>query len=308
MKYKLFIYGAGREYARFSSYLSSYSSLFDIEGIITTEKQVFKYIDGRKCFTIDEIAGGDFDFIIIAVQEWKEIASILWSKGIAEEKIIRSSVFYNPNFDFAKYLWVKESKPTIFSNMCLGGIVYKELGLKSLSPTINMICMDSCYIEFLKDWKYYCSKEMRTYTEEEYDSSFVHFHNFIPRGIIDNKVTWIFNHYKSGKEGVDAWKKRVMRINRDNIIAIAALEHDKDAYAFEQLSIEKKLGFYYKDLHLEHVLYLKKWNNAYTRYENAGNFMAFVVRYCSNSYQYSSCIDWIKFLYDGNDYVRFFSI
>lgn len=121
MKYKLFIYGAGKEYNRLSSYLCSYSSMFDVVGIITTQKQCFQYVDGRKCFTIDEIGEEDFDFIVIAVQAWKEIANILWGRGIPEKKIIRSSVFYNPNFDFNKYLFVKESKPTIFSNMCLGG-------------------------------------------------------------------------------------------------------------------------------------------------------------------------------------------
>lgn len=305
MKYKLFIYGAGKEYSHFSSCLSSYAAIFDIKGIITTKKQTFKYLDGRKCFTIDEFEEKDFDFIIIAVEEWKEIADTLRSKGVSENKIIRSSVFYSPNFNFDKYLWVKESDPTIFSNMCLAGVIYKELGLKTLSPTINMTCINGDYIKFLENWEYYCSKKIRAYTKEEYDASFVPFHNFIPRGIIENKVTWFFNHYHSDKDGIAAWEKGVNRINRKNIVALAALESDKDAYAFEQLRIEKKIGFYYKDLHLEHVLYLKEWDKAKVRYENGGNFLSFVVRYCSNSYQYSSCIDWIHFLYNQNNYIRF---
>lgn len=306
MKYKAFIYGAGREYARFSSYLNSYRNVFDIRGIITTKKQMFRYIDGWKCFTIDEIKGEEFDFIIIAAgQAWKEIAHILWSKGISEQRIIRSSVFFNPSFCFDKYLCVKESKPTIFSNMCLGGVIYKELGIKSLSPTINMTCMSDNYIEFLKNWEYYCSKEIRSYTKEEYDNSFVDFHPFIPRGMIENRVTWFFSHYESEEDGIAAWKKGIGRMNRKNIVALAALEKDRDAYAFERLPIEKKLGFYYKDLGLEHVLCLKEWDNQYVRYEHGGNFMSFVVRYCSNSYQYSSYIDWIKYLYDQKDYVRF---
>lgn len=305
MKYKVFIYGAGGEYVRFSSYLNGYSSVIDVRGIITTEKQTYRYIDGRKCFTIDEIEGENFDYIIIAIQKWKEIANILLSKGIPEKKIIRSSVFYNPNFNFDMYLWIKESKPTIFSNMCLSGVIYKELGLKSLSPTINMSCMDNSYIQFLRNWEYYCTKKIRCYTKDEYDQSFETFYKFIPRGIIENKITWYFNHYKSDKDGIAAWEKGVKRINKNNIVALAALEHDEDAYAFEQLPIEKRLGFYYKDLHLEHVLYLKEWGNAHTRCENGGNFKGFVVRYCSNSYQYSSYIDWIKFLFDQKKYVRF---
>nr|WP_304970214.1 DUF1919 domain-containing protein [uncultured Schaedlerella sp.] len=306
MEYKIFIYGAGKEYAHFSSYVNSYTGIFDIQGIITTEKQIFKYLDGRQCFTIDEIEEKEFDFIIIAVQAWREVAAILWSKGIPENKIIRSTVFYNPNFDFAKYLWVKESQPTIFSNMCLAGVIYKELGLRSLSPTINMTCVGDGYIEFLKNWEYYCSKEIRPYTKQEYDDSFVPFHNFIPRGIIGDKVTWFFNHFQSEEEGITKWGDGLKRINKNNIVAIAGLESDEDAYAFEQLPIEKKIGFYYKDLNLEHVLYLKEWDNAHVRYENAGNFLTFVVRYCSNSYQYSSFIDWINFLYNQKNYVRFF--
>lgn len=171
-----------------------------------------------------------------------------------------------------------------------------------------MTCMSGSYIEFLNNWEYYCSKEIRAYTKEEYDNSFVFFHNGMPRGIIGNKVTWFFNHYQSEEDGITAWKKRVKRINRDNIIALAVLESDKDAYSFEQLPIKKKLGFYYKDLHLEHVLYLKDWDNVQNKYENEGNFLGFVVRYCSNSYQYTSYIDWINFLYDQKDYVRFLRV
>lgn len=306
MKYRIFIYGAGREYARLSSYLNSYGSIFDIQGIVTTKRQAFRYIDGRKCFILDEIVEKDFDFIIIAVGEkWKEIADLLWSRGISDKKIIRGTVFYNPEFDFDKYLWVKDSEPTIFSNTCLGGIIYKELGLKSLSPTIAMGCMKNDYIEFLKNWEYYCSQKIRAYTKEEYDASYFTLHNCVPRGMIDDKVTWIFGHYQSEEEGIAAWEKGIKRINKDNIVAIAALESDEDAYAFEQLPIKKKLGFYYKDLHLNHVVYLKKWEDAKIRCEMGGNFWGFVVRYCSNSYQYSSYIDWIKFLYNQTNYVRF---
>lgn len=62
----------------------------------------------------------EMDYIIIAVQKWREIADILIQYEIDEEKIIRSTVFYYPNFNLDDYLRLKKSNVTILSNFCLG--------------------------------------------------------------------------------------------------------------------------------------------------------------------------------------------
>jgi len=303
-KYKIYIYGAGKEYNRLSSYLSAYDYLFEIMGIMTTHKQPFHSVDGRRCVTVHEI-NDEVDYIIIAAEDWKSIAEVLWSRGVPEEKIIRSSVFYLPNFNFADYLKIREEKISILSNNCLAGIIYKELGLKVLSPTINMSCIGRDYITFLEHYKYYCSKEMRAYTEEDYERCRKGFHDFIPKGMIDNKITWIFNHYLDAETGIEAWKKGLERLNYQNIVALAALQSDEEAYDFEALPIKRKLGFYYKELHLEHVIHVKEFNDLQERYHFEGNWLAYVVQYGSSLNQCIPHVDWIKFLSGKEDFLRF---
>ena len=305
MKYKIYIYGGGNRYNALSAYLSAYDSLIDIEGIVTTKKQPYAYIDGIKCITVDEINAEAVDYIIIAANAWYEIMNILRNKGVSEKKIIRAEVFQLPNFHFESYLKVKNESFSILSNNCLAGVIYKELGLKSLTPTINMNCFGMDYIEFLSNYEYYCSQEIRAYTTKEYIENPNLYHNFVPRGIINDKITFYFTHYKNEDEGIAVWKKGTEQMNCQNVVALAALQSDEEAYAFDKLPIKRKLGFYYKNLGLDNVVYVDEWNDLNKRYHHAGDWSAFVVHYFSNSFEYISHINWIKFLCGQKDYLRF---
>lgn len=120
-RYKVYICGMGNEYNRLSSYLKLYRDRLNVLGIVTTEKQVISEMDGYPCKTIQEIDAGEMDYVIIAVNQWRQIADTLVQYGIEESRIIRGSAFYNPNFDLDKYLRLKNSNISILSNFCLGG-------------------------------------------------------------------------------------------------------------------------------------------------------------------------------------------
>lgn len=120
-QYKVYIYGMGNEYNKLSSYLSLYKDKLEILGIVTTNKPKISCLDGYPCMPVERINTDELDYVIIAVVNWKEIASILETHGIDENKIIRSTAFYYPCFDIDEYLKLKHHKVSILSNFCLGG-------------------------------------------------------------------------------------------------------------------------------------------------------------------------------------------
>lgn len=160
-KLKCYIYGAGTEYNKLASYLEIYKEKIEIIAIVTTQKQKISILDGISCITPDEIHKEQMDYIIIAVQKWKEIYNYLKKFEIEDEKILRSHIFYLPNFVLDEYLKLKNSNISILSNTCLGGRIYKELGLKVLSPTVNALCpRGEDYINFLRNYKLYLGMDM----------------------------------------------------------------------------------------------------------------------------------------------------
>lgn len=71
------IYGAGREYNKLSSYLSLYKEKIEVVAIVTTKRQKFSVLDGIPCIRPDEMQLDMIDYIIIAVEKWKEVFDYL---------------------------------------------------------------------------------------------------------------------------------------------------------------------------------------------------------------------------------------
>lgn len=241
-KLKMYIYGAGYEYNRVKSYLNCYQDKIQIIGIVTSEKQDYTFLDGFPCITISQMDIEEMDYIIIAVQAWKEVFSCLRRYGVNDNKIIRSHVFQLPYFDLNSYLELKEKNVSIISNICLGGIIYQELGLKAISPTVNATCRDSDCLLFLENIKRYLSVDMKEYKPAygTYVDNNLYKRLFYPMGIIDDEIVWIFPHSNCYQEIIDKWNEKRKLINWDNLAIIACLVSDEDAYRFEKLKIKRK--------------------------------------------------------------------
>lgn len=303
-KYNIYVYGAGNVYNQLANSFHHCKEL-NILGIVTTTRSFYKKIDGYDCFGVDEINDSLADFFIIAVENWKEIFNILIHKGIKESKIIRGKVFQLPDFDFSEYIELKKSNISILSNYCLGGMIYKKLGLKMNSPTIDMYCSGKQYLEFLERYEYYMSCEMQEFEWENYVDGMQSREAFYLKGILGNRIIWNFNHSLSIENTIAQWNKRKMRFNYSNVAAIMTIQCDEDAIQFEHLKIEKKLGIYYRDLKLEHVIYIPEWwNNPQMILKYDGNWICFVNRYMSDSGGHVSPINWIKFLLGYKSYKR----
>lgn len=74
-------------------------------------------------------------------------------------------------------------------------------------------------------------------------------------------------HYKNGNEAKEKWNERLNRIKDTSpVILKKTIIDDEDAYLFSSLPIKHKIGFYYKDLKLESIVYMNGWEDAEIRY------------------------------------------
>lgn len=306
-KYRVYIYGMGREYNKLSSYLLLYKDKLDVLGVVTTQKPSISSIDGYSCISVDDIDKEAADYVIIAVAKWQEIMDILEKHGIGEEKIIRSHVFRYPRFDLEGYLKLKRSKVTILSNFCLGGIIYNVLGLKMLSPTINMFCQGKDYLKFLQNYSHYLKSEMIEHNKnnctDEWDEGM-----FCSKGILDGEVVWFFNHDDYASHAIEKWNQRAKCVNMKNIAVIMIIYNDDDLQGFLNLKIDKKIGIYYKRTNTPReggVIYCAQWNDAHERHERLFNWRAAANAYLCDGQDGISPVDWIKFLNGEKDYLRF---
>lgn len=120
---------------------------------------------------------------------------------------------------------LKNRDITILSSNCLGGVIYHCLGLKFLSPTVNLrVNSTREFLKFCLNINYYLSQEITEVNDEETP---------YPLGMCGD-IKLHFNHYHSFDEAVAKWESRKKRINWDNIYVIA---HD---YISDTETITKK--------------------------------------------------------------------
>ena len=138
---------------------------------------------------------------------------------------------------------------SILCSTCIGGIIYHDLGLRFLSPTINMYISNPDFIKFACNLKYYMSQDLRFIKSEE---SF-------PVAMLDDIVLY-FNHASSNEEAAENWKRRKERINYDNLYFIfyyregMTLEQIRE---IEKASCKRVALITYKPLELPYAVYMK---------------------------------------------------
>ena len=136
---------------------------------------------------------------------------------------------------------VKNKEVTIFSNNCVGGVIYSELGLKFHSPLINMFFYPKDYIKFLKNPKKYIYGEVLLKSQNQF--------NYLVVLIEDIEIHCV--HFHSFEEIVQKWESRSKRINWDNIKVIMS-ERDgctfDDLIEFDNLPYKDKVVFVHRNM------------------------------------------------------------
>lgn len=106
---------------------------------------------------------------------------------------------------------LKNKNFTILTDTCIGGVIYHELGLQFLSPTINLWMHDKDFYKFVNNLGYYLALPLK-FVEgiENYPTAYL------------GDILIHFNHYKTNEEAEAKWEERKKRINYDNLFIIAS--------------------------------------------------------------------------------------
>ena len=108
---------------------------------------------------------------------------------------------------------------TLISRDCIGGILYHQLGLKFLSPTINLFLTPKDFNLFCLHLKDYIYSELVELKDEKVD---------YPVGILTpsktsrRSIRVDFMHYETFEEAKTKWDERKSRINWDNIYVVSS--------------------------------------------------------------------------------------
>lgn len=111
---------------------------------------------------------------------------------------------------------------TFISQNCIGGVLYHDLGMQFLSPTINIFIPEPGFVKMVLNLQHYMEQELVIRWGEEY-----------PIGTIDD-VEIHFMHYSTCKEAKESWNKRKARINWDKIFVIGTDRDGFDDSVYEQ--------------------------------------------------------------------------
>ncbi len=130
---------------------------------------------------------------------------------------------------------LKNQDVTIISSNCSGAFMYYDLGMKYLTPTVNLSMEMDDFVKMAGNLRWYMEQEP---VESEEKAA-------CPVGLLgDIKIYFI--HYDSFDEGRKKWEERKQRINWENILIIGS-EKDGCTYEtikkFEQLPFKSKVIF-----------------------------------------------------------------
>ena len=243
---KCLLLGSDEVFFRYYNLIRAYErqGAFEVTGVSFTHRMdsTMFYADvlGYRNILPEELdLQPDWRIIVLADGELSgELTGMLAEVGIAENRIIPYRVLLLWDLDFGRYLALKDDPPTIFADNCLGGLLYHRLGLKFMSPFINMWMDPADYLKFLEQPREYMNREV-TCLGEEYEE--VQARNY-PVGDLGG-LRLHFNHYHSFEEAKAAWDKRRERIRWDRLLVLMHTQDRAQAEEFDALPYEKKLCF-----------------------------------------------------------------
>lgn len=177
---------------------------------------------------------------------------------------------------------------TIIANNCIGGLIYKDLGKKFLTPTIGLFIKNNDFVKFVNNLDYYINyEELKEITMENVE---------YPCGKIDDIIIH-FMHYNSFKEAKEKWEERKKRINYDNIFIFMSRDDTFDeriSKKFHQIKYNNKVLYTQdKNVNFNYEKYIPGFRDGYlediTRYHNI---------FGTKLYEYN--LDIVKFLNTGD--------
>lgn len=118
---------------------------------------------------------------------------------------------------------------SVISQNCIGGVLYHDLGMQFLSPTINLFFREPDFVRFVLGLERYMNADLEMSWGEEY-----------PIGILGGDVRIDFMHYHSCEEARKNWNERKKRLNWEKIVVLAT---DRNGFTDEVFTEWKKIPY-----------------------------------------------------------------
>lgn len=132
----------------------------------------------------------------------------------------------------------------IICSNCIGGIIYNNLNLKFLSPTINLYMLQKDFLKFATNLEFYLKQELKFIKTKQGVCPVAHI------GDGDKKIEIIFLHYNNEQEAKESWDKRKERVSYNNLYFIMSdrdgITYD-DILEYDKIPCKRKILFTYKD-------------------------------------------------------------
>lgn len=191
---------------------------------------------------------------------------------------------------------------TIITNTCIGGVMYHKLGKQFLSPTINLWMHDKDFLRFIGNLKEYISKDL-----------------IFVDGIDDTPTAWCgdvlihFNHAHSQQEAMEAWNKRRVRINYDNLFVIMSDRPGSDTIkdGNQEITQDDILSLSKLDCRGKVIFSVRKYDNidyiVPLPKDPDGEFVnvyMFDKSKCTKRWRWESAWDWVHWLNTGEVRVK----
>ena len=180
---------------------------------------------------------------------------------------------------------LKNKAFSLFSSNCNGGCICNDLGLQFRSPFVNLCLSAEDYIKFLKEPKSYLDYPLTFLADTKKN---------YPIAVLKD-ITLHFVHYESPSNALDAWNRRIERIDWDNLFILMT---DRDGCTdtilqeFDKLPYPNKVIFTHIPMpHIRSAVYIPGFEGQ----TEVGNCDAFINKYSGKKY------------FDSFDYVKWFN-
>lgn len=275
MTYQAVIWGIGKIYNRMVNVLDYFRLKRQLEVLALTAHELPPYheIDGYSLIQKEKIQNLKYDLLIVMNERnFDEIVEeAVHICNVPREKIVPYWVFEVPRFNLDSYMDLRESRISIISNNCWGGIVYRTLGLEVLSPFKNLFLEDADYIKLLKNLKHYmeCEPQFCEYSTD------IHSQERYPVLSLDD-IRIHCNHDKEPEAAIAKWNRRREKINWNNLFIEMYADKREIETAFMKIEgFDKRICFVPYESHYKESFQLKlMWNQKEfyeTVNENANN-------------------------------------
>ena len=135
---------------------------------------------------------------------------------------------------------------TLIARDCVGGALYHQLGLRFLSPTINLFFIPEDFNQFCLHLRDYIDGQLIEFKDKNTD---------YPVGLLYptsgiKPVRIDFMHYDSFEEAFHKWNERKERINWENIFVLSTMCYPKETAVITPQLIEEWNKIPYKKVML----------------------------------------------------------